>query len=166
MKKIINLSFLTVILVIYFSSCTKEVPKELQNRSTQDNSEKKMPDDSIHRNLKSADPHGTLSENNSGTKNESAGDKTIDIILKDADEANARYIKSKSEADKEACIEKQMLAANFLMFEADLPPKEKYKPALVRYRRILEIDPSNKEAAANKKQIEDIYESMGKPIPN
>lgn len=125
-----------------------------------------MPDDSIHRNLKSADPHGTLSENNSGTKNESAGDKTIDIILKDADEANARYIKSKSEADKEACIEKQMLAANFLMFEADLPPKEKYKPALVRYRRILEIDPSNKEAAANKKQIEDIYESMGKPIPN
>jgi hypothetical protein len=59
-----------------------------------------------------------------------------------------------------------MLAANFLMFEADLPPKEKYKPALVRYRRILEIDPSNKEAAANKKQIEDIYESMGKPIPN
>ena len=125
-----------------------------------------MPDDSIHRNLKSADPHSTLSENNSGTKNESAGDKTIDIILKDADEANARYIKSKSEADKEACIEKQMLAANFLMFEADLPPKEKYKPALVRYRRILEIDPSNKEAAANKKQIEDIYESMGKPIPN
>ena len=125
-----------------------------------------MPDDSIHRNLKSADPHSTLSENNSGTKNESAGDKTIDIILKDADEANARYIKTKSEADKEACIEKQMLAANFLMFEADLPPKEKYKPALVRYRRILEIDPSNKEAAANKKQIEDIYESMGKPIPN
>ncbi|MBL0107761.1 MAG: hypothetical protein IPP52_10860 [Ignavibacteria bacterium] len=166
MKKIINLSFLTVILVIYFSSCNKEVPKELQNKSTQDNSEKKMPDDSIHRNLKSADPHSTLSENNSGTKNESAGDKTIDIILKDADEANARYIKTKSEADKEACIEKQMLAANFLMFEADLPPKEKYKPALVRYRRILEIDPSNKEAAANKKQIEDIYESMGKPIPN
>ena len=81
MKKIINLSFLTVILVIYFSSCTKEVPKELQNKSTQDNSEKKMPDDSIHRNLKSADPHSTLSENNSGTKNESAGDKTIDIIL-------------------------------------------------------------------------------------
>ncbi|MBK7159329.1 MAG: hypothetical protein IPH77_12425 [Ignavibacteria bacterium] len=52
------------------------------------------------------------------------------------------------------------------MFEADLPPKEKYKPALQRYRRILELDPCNKEAAANKKQIEEIYQSMGKPIPN
>ena len=52
------------------------------------------------------------------------------------------------------------------MFQADLPPKKKYRPALRRYRRVLELDPSNKEAAANKKQIEDIYESMGMPIPN
>jgi hypothetical protein len=52
------------------------------------------------------------------------------------------------------------------MFEANLSPKKKYKPALKRYRRVLELDPSNKEAADNKKQIEDIYQSMGMPIPD
>lgn len=166
MKRNILTLVLPVILGIYFYSCTKEVPPELQNKSKQNNSEQKMPDDSIHRGLKTADPHGSLSENKSGTGTEATGNKTIDIILKEADDADANYRKTKSESDKEVCIEKQILAANYLMFEAELPPKEKYKPALIRYRRVLELDPSNKEAAQNKKQIEDIYESMGKPIPN
>jgi hypothetical protein len=52
------------------------------------------------------------------------------------------------------------------MFEANLPSKKKYRPALARYRRVLELDPSNKEAKENKEQIEEIYESMGMPIPN
>ena len=90
MKKIINLTFLTVILVIYFSSCTKEVPKELQNRSTQDNSEKKMPDDSIHRNLKSADPHSTLSENNSGTKRENVDPSIANVESKIRNKLSAK----------------------------------------------------------------------------
>ena len=60
----------------------------------------------------------------------------------------------------------QLKAANYLMFDADLPPKDKYKPALQRYRRVLELDPGNQEAMANKQQIEEIYQSMGKPIPN
>jgi hypothetical protein len=52
------------------------------------------------------------------------------------------------------------------MFEANLSPKKKYKPALKHYRRILELDPSNAEAQRNKTQIEEIYTSMGRPIPN
>ncbi|MBS1550519.1 MAG: hypothetical protein JST15_00440 [Bacteroidetes bacterium] len=165
MKKFTILHLLAFILIISFSSCTKEVPPELQNKSRLNASDQKMPDDSIHRNLKTADPHGFSSENKTQTNNEATGNKTADIIIKEADEADAKYRSSKSAADKEVCIEKHILAANYLMFEADLPPKDKYKPALIRYRRVLELDPSNMEAAQNKKQIEDIYESMGKPIP-
>ena len=38
-----------------------------------------------------------------------------------------------------------MAAANYLMFEAGLPPREKYRPALKYYRKILEADPKTKK---------------------
>lgn len=163
--KKITLISVSLFLVQVFSSCTKEVPPELKNTNKSNiTDQQKMPDDSIHRKYLTEMGHGTGKENESGT--ESVGDKTADILMKEADEADSKYTESKSEKDREECIEKQMLAANFLMFEADLPPKDKYKPALVRYRRVLQLDPKNTEAAQNKKQIEEIYESMGKPIPN
>ncbi|MBS1516760.1 MAG: hypothetical protein JSS91_01595 [Bacteroidetes bacterium] len=154
---------LYVFIFTVFVSCTKEVPPELLNKPKTnepgDITKRDMPDDSIHRNLKNK-------TDQQGSSMEKAGDENTEKIVKEADEADAAYRKSNSEKDKKTCIEMQMKAANFLMFEADLPPREKYKPALQRYRRVLELDPSNKEALANKKQIEDIYESMGKPIPN
>jgi predicted small lipoprotein YifL len=158
---------LTAILVISVASCTKEVPPELQNSNKQKSTDQqKMPDDSIHRSLKNSTGQNSMNSNESGKGDEGISDKTVLMLLKEADDADSKFKQSKSEKDKEECIEKQMLAANFLMFEAELPPKDKYKPALLRYRRVLELDPKNTEAAANKKQIEDIYESMGKPIPN
>lgn len=46
-----------------------------------------------------------------------------------------------------------------------LTPKAKYPRALNLYREALRLDPTNKEAKANKKMIEDIYRSMGRPVP-
>ncbi len=161
---IIKLS-LILTLGLFLSSCTKEVPKELlnnqkpqQNQNQQQPVDKNtMPDDSIHRNL------GNTSGDNSG---DTKGDTKANEMMKTADDAEAQYMKSKSEGDKKTYITKQMSAANYLMFEADLSPKKKYKPALQRYNKILDIDPKNAEAMENKKQIEDIYQSMGMPIPN
>ena len=107
-----------------------------------------------------------FTEISTGGENEEELDEDALKYTKEADEADSKYQKSKSEEDKKACIFAQLKAANFLMFEADLPPREKYKPALQRYRRVLELDPKNQEAMANKTEIEDIYKSMGKPIPN
>ncbi|MGH2575150.1 MAG: hypothetical protein ACRDFC_05550 [Ignavibacteria bacterium] len=92
-------------------------------------------------------------------------DEKADELIKEADESDAKFQNTKSEEDKKLCIKKQITAANYLMFESSLSPKQKYRAALRRYRRILELDPDNKEAAANKKQIEDIYQSMGMPVP-
>jgi hypothetical protein len=160
LKNTLIVSLFIVFAVFIFSSCTKEVPKELLNSNKQQTqmSTQNMPDDSIHRNLKPG---------NDQTDMKTEGDdKLAETLTKEADDADTKYQKTKSDADKKACIEKQMEAANYLMFQADLPPKKKYRPALRRYRRVLELDPGNKEAAANKQQIEDIYKSMGMEIPN
>jgi len=147
--------------VIAFSSCTKEVPKELLNTNKEQKpmTNQNMPDDSIHRNLKPGSDQMTDTNTN-------GGDKLAETLTKEADDADSKYEKSKSDTDKKVCVEKQMEAANYLMFQADLPPKKKYRPALKRYRRVLQLDPNNQEAAANKKQIEDIYQSMGMPVPD
>ena len=154
---------LSVSLSLFFFSCTKEVPKEMLNTNKQTNppGNQQMPNDSIHRNLK---PQSNQQEQTDISTKE-GGDTKAEELTKAADDADAKYEKTKSESDKQACIEKQMAAANYLMYEADLTPKKKYRPALKRYRRVLQLDPSNKEAAANKKQIEDIYQQMGMPIP-
>lgn len=153
-----------IILFAFFflQACTKEVPKELLNTQKQQNQQQQvdkntMPDDSIHRNLK---------QNTDNQQTDTKGDPKADELMKSADDAEAKYIKSKSDADKKEYLLKQMTAANYLMFEANLSPKKKYKPALQRYNKVLELDPKNAEAMENKKQIEDIYQSMGMPIPN
>lgn len=160
-----NLILVTAVLGLaaVFTSCTKEIPKELLNNQKPQTQQQQqqpmdknvMPDDSIHRNL-----------GNNNSQNDTKGDAKAEEMMKAADDAEAKYIKSKSDADKKEYIVKQMGAANYLMFEANLSPKKKYKPALQRYNKVLEIDPKNAEAMENKKQIEDIYQSMGMPIPN
>jgi len=144
--------------------CTKEVPKEMQNTNKQAppiTPQSQMPDDDVHKNLKTNQDQTTDSDTS-----KSKDDPKADQFTKEADNADAKYQKSKSDADKSECIKKQLTAANYLMFEANLSPKKKYKPALQRYRRVLELDPNNAEARENKLQIEDIYKSMGMPIPN
>lgn len=161
MKTYIILVLLFIAGLIALSSCTKEVPKELLNSNQQQKpmTNQNMPDDSIHRNLMSANDEVTSSTTDDG-------DKLAETLTKEADDADTKFEKTKSDADKKVCIDKQMEAANYLMFQADLPPKKKYRPALKRYRRVLQLDPGNKEAAANKQQIEDIYKSMGMPVPD
>ena len=47
----------------------------------------------------------------------------------------------------------------------NLPPRQKYRPALMQFRNVLKYDKTNKDATAKIKLIESIYKSMGMPIP-
>jgi|SRR6266498_3823861 len=163
LKNLLELLILFAIFGTFFlASCTKEVPKELLNSNKQGpTGNKEMPDDSFHKNMKQGSQQQEMTESDSKQDQEKA-----DKLLKEADDADAKYQKTKSDADKKVCIEKQMDAANFMMLEANLSPKKKYRTALKRYRRVLELDPKNDEAAQNKKMIEDIYQQMGMPIPD
>lgn len=55
---------------------------------------------------------------------------------------------------------------DYFMFNEQLPPRQKYRPALKQYRTVLKYDPANKDAAAKIKLIEGIYKQMGLPIPD
>lgn len=55
--------------------------------------------------------------------------------------------------------------AEKIMLDPALAPKEKYPKALGMFRDALEIDPNNALAAKNITLIEDIYKSMGRPVP-
>jgi tetratricopeptide (TPR) repeat protein len=147
------LLYLVLSAFLVIESCTKDVPKEFQSTKKEISGKTEMPDDSIHRNI------------SQGQENKQDQEKA-DKLTKEADDADAKYQSTKTEADKKEAVEKQMAAANFMMFEANLSPKKKYRTALKRYRRVLEIDPNNEEAARNKKTIEDIYRQMGMPIPD
>jgi hypothetical protein len=150
-----------IIAVAFLYSCTKTVPPDLQNKKTPI-SNQEMPNDSIHKNLSP----GKQNQDNQTSTDTGKGDEKAAQLQKEADDADAKYQQTKSDSDKKTAVLKQLTAANYLMFEANLAPKKKYKPALKRYRRVLELDPANAEAMENKKQIEDIYQSMGMPIPD
>lgn len=51
------------------------------------------------------------------------------------------------------------------MLDQAIPAMRRYPAALQMQRRALALDPSNKVALADKKQIEDVYKSMKRPIP-
>jgi tetratricopeptide (TPR) repeat protein len=51
------------------------------------------------------------------------------------------------------------------MLDQSIAPRKRYPDALTLYRQALKIDPTNKTALDDKKMIEDVYKSMGRPIP-
>ena len=68
-------------------------------------------------------------------------------------------------AIKAALADANMALGDFNMFNEQMPPFRKYPAALRAYRQELTYDKANKKAATNIKTIEDIYKSMGRPVP-
>lgn len=66
---------------------------------------------------------------------------------------------------KKRYVDATVTFGTFTMNTFLFPPMQKYPRALRLYREALRHDPQNREALANKKMIEDIYRSMGRPIP-
>lgn len=151
--------FLALVIVMFlFSGCSKmEEKKQTDNKTQQNKSENNM-----------TNPHGDMNQQDMGNTDmapEDAVDPQADKLSKDANDFESVYSKNKTDENKKLLAEKHMAAGNYLMFKANVNPKKKYGPALKHYNRVIELQPDNAEAKANKKQIEDIYEMMGRPIP-
>jgi hypothetical protein len=53
-----------------------------------------------------------------------------------------------------------------MTYESPVSPRQgKYHRALIEYRHATQLDPHNQKALKEIQQIEDIYRSMGRPIP-
>ena len=88
------------------------------------------------------------------------------------DEAKLKALEAKlAKKPGDAKLKSETAEANFqvgftMMNDENLPPRVKYPGALKHYRRALALNPKHAKAAQNKKMIEDIYKSMGRPIPS
>lgn len=144
--------YFILIISIYFSGCSKMQEKKTDEVSKIPSQQNQMPD---------------KTENSSSKDTKSSGEKDekAEELTKTADDAITKYAADKSEENKSQTLKTSLAAGNYLMFEASLPAKEKYRPALKYYRKVLEIDPENAEALKNKNQIEEIYKQMGMPVP-
>lgn len=81
-------------------------------------------------------------------------------------EARAAYDKNPSDAAaKKALVEVTLQNAQFYMYKSPLPPNQKYPKALKLYREVVALDPSNSKAKESISMIEQIYQSLGKPVP-
>jgi len=55
--------------------------------------------------------------------------------------------------------------AEAVLVAPELAPKDKYPKALRLYREVVKMDPQNQGAKDSIQTIEDIYKSMGRPVP-
>jgi hypothetical protein len=149
-----SLFLLFVLGAFIFGGCTTEESKTENPAPTQASGipQGKMPDDEIHRGLKAPDAAEPSAK--------------LTTLKKAQDQAKATFDKNPKDAKaKSAYIAATVKLGTATMNADELPPREKYRGALTLYREALKLDPQNKEALANKKLIEDIYKSMGRPIP-
>ncbi len=68
-------------------------------------------------------------------------------------------------ADQQQRAQQLAEEAEKIMLDPALAPKDKYPKALGMFRDALEIDPNNALATKSITLIEDIYKSMGRPVP-
>ena len=79
--------------------------------------------------------------------------------------AKAHTANPKSAEITKALADAHLADADSVMADDSMPPNRKYPGALREYRKVLEFDKTNQKAKANIDQIEGIYKSMGRPIP-
>jgi tetratricopeptide (TPR) repeat protein len=80
--------------------------------------------------------------------------------------AAAAYKKNmKDPAAKKAYAAALATQAHATMLDQSITPHKRYPDALKLDNQALKLDPTNKQAAEDKKAIEDAYKSLGKPIP-
>lgn len=81
-------------------------------------------------------------------------------------EAKAKYKKHPKDAKlKTAYVDATYKYGHTVMQAGQKQPRVMYRASLALYRRALAVDPKHKPSLEDKKTIEDIYKSMGMPIP-
>ncbi|MDX2129610.1 MAG: hypothetical protein SFU91_11305 [Chloroherpetonaceae bacterium] len=153
MKSIFFRGFFALIIAFTLVSCNKKIDRTETQKG-------------VHEGTRNGTEGGASI---SGSVNDAAGIDPITQAALDQD-STARIFYAQIAAKKERGTKAEQVSslmefADYMMFQAQVPPRIKYRPALKAYREVLALDPSNSDAAKNKKQIEDIYAQMGIPIP-
>ncbi|MBM4176272.1 MAG: hypothetical protein FJ213_08890 [Ignavibacteria bacterium] len=143
----------TVIISVLIFGCQKEEKDSANQQSTP------MMDPQVKQKTSSSTisiSDDVLMEIDPAIKSYSDGLKTS-LTKHDADQ---------SLTNKSELVEAYVRFADYMQYESTVSPmKGKYRKALSLYRKALELDLGNSKIVAEIAQIEDIYRSMGRPIP-
>jgi tetratricopeptide (TPR) repeat protein len=89
-------------------------------------------------------------------------EKKYDEAITQLETAN----KAKPNAEvKKALADAYLAKADSIMADQNAQPRMKYPAALHAYREVLKYDSANQKAKDQIGQIESIYKSMGRPVP-
>lgn len=93
-------------------------------------------------------------------------DEDIQPFADAVDAAKKTYDSDKSEANRDKLFQAYVAFGDYMQYESGVSPRQgKYHRALIEYRHALDLDAGNSKVLAEIAQIEDIYRSMGRPIP-
>jgi hypothetical protein len=110
-----------------------------------------------------AQPPAESSAPQSGTQSGAQPGADTTALDKKVEQAESKAKAPKAtQADKQAAAAAYLERGNFF-YSAGNPSL--YKFALRDFRRTLRYDSNNEEARAKQQQITDIYQSMGRPVP-
>jgi hypothetical protein len=86
-----------------------------------------------------------------------------DDVVRDA---RMQYEQEAGDDQRQALLHAYVEFGDYMQYESPVSPRQgKYHRALVEYRHALALDPTNEKVLGEIAQIEDIYRSMGRPIP-
>jgi hypothetical protein len=103
---------------------------------------------------------------NSQASSKQVSDAQLKTLKAEYTATKALYTKKPTDAKlKKKYVDSSLAYGLGCMYSVSLPPREKYKSALVYFREVLKLDPKNKVAKEQKVMIESIYKQMGRPIP-
>lgn len=109
---------------------------------------------------------GSASAQFMGEKEKKAEKTKIAALEKSYKAAKAISAKAPKDAKKRTAYVKATNAYGYaVMTAASIPPKDKYPRALKLYRESQKVAPGDVDSKKWVKTIEDIYRSMGRPIP-
>ena len=93
-------------------------------------------------------------------------DEDIQPFADAVDGAKKTYESDKSDGSRMALVKAYVAFGDYMQYESTVSPRQgKYHRALLEYRHALDLDPGNTKVTGEIAQIEDIYRSMGRPIP-
>ena len=118
--------------------------------------------------MQKTNPHGDQQMDKSNNMQPEELDKKSVDLSDAANNFEKEYEKNKSAQNKQELIKKHLDAGiSFIPVEGEPHSmnREAFRKAYKHYKRVLELDPVNKDAAAGKKKIEDMYSQIGMPVP-
>ncbi len=93
-------------------------------------------------------------------------DEDIQQYADAVDAAKAAYEAQENEANKTKLFKAYVAFGDYMQYDSNVSPREgKYHRALLEYRNALALNPDDQKVTGEITQIEDIYRSMGRPIP-